>query len=83
MHNQPLDSGGQRTAATDDARIPALLSLGHIRRHYVPLGERTIFRMIATGAFPPADIRIGGKVRFWKRETVEAWIDAQAREGGR
>jgi len=44
----------------------ALLSLAMIRAHYVPLAQRTLFRMIATGAFPPADIRIGGKVRLWR-----------------
>jgi len=52
-----------------------------IRASYVPLAQRTLFRMIATGVFPPADIRIGGKVRFWRRETVEQWIETQAAEG--
>jgi predicted DNA-binding transcriptional regulator AlpA len=57
---------------------PALLTLFLIRRLFVPLGERTLFRMISKGTFPPADIRIGGKVRFWRRETVEAWISTNA-----
>jgi predicted DNA-binding transcriptional regulator AlpA len=53
---------------------PVLLTLALIRQHYFPVGERTIFRLIASGVFPKADIRMGGKLRLWKRETVEAWI---------
>jgi len=56
---------------------PVLLTLAMIRRHYVPLGERTIFRMISAGTFPKADVAIGRKLRLWKRETVEAWIARQ------
>ncbi|MCL2647167.1 MAG: hypothetical protein FWD61_09200 [Phycisphaerales bacterium] len=58
--------------------IPALLTKALIRKHYIPAGERTLDRWIASGTFPHPDIAIGGKVRYWKRETVEAWIDAQA-----
>ena len=53
---------------------PALLTLALVRRFYLPVGERTLFRMISAGTFPRADIGIGGKLRLWKRETVEAWI---------
>jgi len=55
---------------------PQLLILAMIRQHYVPIAARTIFRMISSGRFPKADIGIGGKIRLWKRETVEAWIAA-------
>jgi predicted DNA-binding transcriptional regulator AlpA len=58
--------------------IPALLTKSLIRKHYIPAGERTLDRWISSGAFPRADIAIGTKVRFWRRGTVEAWIDAQA-----
>ncbi len=54
---------------------PALLTLAMVRRLYLPVGTRTLFRMISAGTFPKADIGIGGKLRLWKRETVEAWID--------
>jgi len=37
---------------------PELLTLAIIRKHYLPLGSRTLFRMIATGTFPKADISI-------------------------
>lgn len=59
----------------------ALLTKALIRRFYVPVGERTLDRWIASDRFPRADIAIGGKARFWKRETIEQWIGAQA-EGG-
>ncbi len=49
-----------------------------IRRYYVPIASRTLFRLISSGRFPKADIGIGGKLRLWKRETVEAWIASNA-----
>jgi predicted DNA-binding transcriptional regulator AlpA len=55
---------------------PALLTLAMVRRYYVPVASRTLFRLISAGQFPKADIGIGGKLRLWKRETVEAWIAA-------
>jgi predicted DNA-binding transcriptional regulator AlpA len=57
---------------------PALLTLAMIRRYYVPIASRTLFRLISSGRFPKADIGIGGKLRLWKRETVEAWIASNA-----
>jgi predicted DNA-binding transcriptional regulator AlpA len=67
----------------DNCRTPpALLTLALIREHYVPAGERTLHRWIASGQFPKPDIAIGGKVRYWKKETVQAWIDAQAANNG-
>jgi predicted DNA-binding transcriptional regulator AlpA len=56
--------------------IPALLTLKLIRKHFVPAGERTLHRWISSGGFPRPDLAIGGKVRYWRRETVEAWIEA-------
>jgi len=71
----------ESTAAQDRQAVPALLTKAMIRRHYVPAGERTLDRWISSGTFPRADISIGGKVRYWKRQTVEGWINAQV-EGG-
>ena len=62
--------------------IPALLTKALIRKHYVPAGERTLDRWISSGTFPRPDIALGGKVRYWKGQTVEAWIDAQAQSDG-
>jgi predicted DNA-binding transcriptional regulator AlpA len=62
---------------------PALLTLALIRRHYVPAGGRTLHRWISSGRFPRPDISIGAKVRYWKRETVEAWIDNHTKGGTR
>jgi len=58
---------------------PELLTLAIIRKHYLPLGSRTLFRMIATGTFPKADISIGGKTRLWKRVTVVSWIEQKSK----
>jgi predicted DNA-binding transcriptional regulator AlpA len=66
----------------DRQNVPVLLTKALIRKHYIPAGERTLDRWISSGQFPRADIAIGGKVRYWKRETVEAWINAQAQGGG-
>ena len=66
----------------DRQAIPALLTKALIRKHYIPVGERTLDRWISSRQFPRPDIAIGGKVRYWRRETVEAWIEAQAAGGG-
>jgi len=58
--------------------IPQLLTKLLIRKHYLPAGQRTLDRWISAGQFPRPDISIGGKVRYWRRETVEQWIEAQA-----
>jgi predicted DNA-binding transcriptional regulator AlpA len=49
-----------------------------IRRYYVPIASRTLFRLMSSGQFPKADIGIGGKLRLWKRETIERWIATQS-----
>jgi hypothetical protein len=67
--------------AQDRRAIPALLTKTLIREHYIPAGGRTLDRWISSGHFPRPDIAFGGKVRYWKRETVEAWIEARARGG--
>jgi predicted DNA-binding transcriptional regulator AlpA len=65
-----------------DNPLPALLTLALIRKHFVPAGERTLHRWISSGQFPRPDIAIGGKVRYWRIETVRAWIEARASDGG-
>jgi predicted DNA-binding transcriptional regulator AlpA len=61
----------------DPQVLPQLLTKSLIRRHYLPAGQRTLDRWISAGTFPRPDISIGGKVRYWRRETVEQWIAAQ------
>lgn len=56
---------------------PAMLTKLLIRKHFLPISERTFDRMVSAGKFPPADLPIGGKIRLWKRETVEQWISDQ------
>ena len=62
---------------------PALLTKTLIRRHYLPIGERTLDRWTSSGHFPRPDIAIGGKARFWKRDTVEGWIETQSAQPSR
>ena len=70
---------GEKASIPDsDSTPPALLTLSMLRRHYLPLAQRTLFRMISAGAFPAADIKIGSKIRLWRRQTIEGWIDATA-----
>ena len=59
-----------------ETTIPNLLTKQLIRRFYVPAGARTLDRWIAAGVFPKADVAIGRKVRYWKRDTLTAWIAA-------
>lgn len=61
-------------------QLPALLTLALIHKHFVPLGIRTLYRMISAGTFPRADVRLGEKIRLWKRETVENWIESSGAE---
>jgi predicted DNA-binding transcriptional regulator AlpA len=68
-------------AAPERQTPPALLTMSLIRRHYVPAGGRTLQRWVSAGRFPKPDIAFGGKVRYWKRETVERWIAAQTAAG--
>ncbi len=57
---------------------PALLTKKLIVKFFVPVGERTLDHWISAGTFPRPDIAIGGKTRFWRRETIQRWIDENA-----
>jgi predicted DNA-binding transcriptional regulator AlpA len=69
------------TPHDSERQIPALLTKALIRKLYVPMGERTLDRWIASGLFPRPDIALGGKTRYWKRETVQQWIDSHSNAG--
>lgn len=58
--------------------LPALLTKSLILSHFIPVGVRTLDRWIAAKEFPAAEIAKGAKLRFWRRETVENWIEANA-----
>ena len=75
---QDQPSGIYAAASIKTEELPALINLKMIRNRYVPLSDRTIFRMISAGTFPKADVQLGGKVRLWKRATIESWIDEQS-----
>ena len=72
---QDQPGGTNAATAIKTEELPALINLTMIRHRYVPLSNRTIFRMISAGTFPKADVQLGGKVRLWKRTTIENWID--------
>ncbi len=54
---------------------PALLSAALVRRHYLPIAKRTFDRWLSAGTFPAPDMKLSSKAHFWKRETVENWIE--------
>jgi predicted DNA-binding transcriptional regulator AlpA len=68
-----------RRAVVDVSRseLPELLTKPMILKQFLPCGHRTLFRWMASGVFPKPDISIGGKVRYWRKSTILAWIDAQ------
>ncbi len=72
----------QAAAVGDRQAPPALLTSKLVRLHFLPIAERTFWRWVSAGQFPKPDLAISGKAKFWKRETVETWIDAQAGKGG-
>ena len=62
------------------AELPELITAAIIRKRILPVGERTFWRWVSSGTFPRPDISVGGKVRLWRRETVETWIEERSRE---
>lgn len=43
----------------------------------VSLGERTARRWLTTGAFPPPDARLAGKLLRWRASTIRTWVESQ------
>lgn len=73
-----MSTGAVHTLEHRGAAPSALLTLAMIREEYLPLGERTVFRLISSGKFPRPDVAIGAKIRLWRRETVERWVATQS-----
>jgi predicted DNA-binding transcriptional regulator AlpA len=57
---------------------PPLLVDVRTAARLIAVGERTLWRWVATGVFPPPDIAVGTKFRRWRRSTVEDWIVRQS-----
>ena len=76
-----MDTHTDRKSSSDanPNPLPGLLTAGHITNRLIPIDARTLYRWISAGMFPKADIAIGAKVRFWRRETVENWINERPR----
>ncbi len=52
---------------------PILIDVGEVAR-LLSVGQRSLWRWISTGDFPPPDVALGRKFRRWRRETVLRWI---------
>ena len=65
--------------ALANAALPTrlLLSVKQVAQA-LGIGERTVWRLSATGELPDA-IRIG-RLRRWRRSTLEAWLARAERE---
>ena len=50
-----------------------LMSIAEISKA-LGIGIRTLWRWVSSGQFPKPDLSIG-RVRRWKVETIQAWID--------
>lgn len=48
----------------------------------ISLGERTARRWLTTGALPPPDARLAGKLLRWRASTIQEWIQLQFSNGG-
>ncbi len=55
----------------DDRRILKKRDLGARGRNYCH--PATLERWIATGRFPPPDLRLPGNEKAWYQSTVDAW----------
>ena len=42
------------------------------------ISRRTLWRWISSGRFPQPDLAVG-RIRRWKHETVEEWIESHSR----
>lgn len=66
-----------------DQQAEALLLRPATVARRLEIGLRTLWRWVATGEFPPPDLRRGPKIVRWKASTVRAWIEANAQGGSR
>ncbi len=69
------------TALDEDAMPISLLRLPHVIAR-VGLKRTAIYEGVRLGTFP-APIRLGRRCVAWPSDTVEAWIAARIKEGGR
>ena len=55
---------------------PDLLSMAQISAK-TGISQRCLWRWIACGTFPKADVAVG-RIRRWRTDTVEGWIGKQS-----
>ena len=73
----PQKVGSRRLGGRAGANSPMLLTLNGLADE-LAFGRRTVTRYLASGFIPPADVQVGPgrKGRRWRRDRVEAWIEA-------
>lgn len=59
-----------------ESTLPEALTKHLITKLVLPVGVRTLERMLAAETFPDPDFRLGAKA-FWRRGTVLAWLNSQ------
>lgn len=48
------------------------------RQGYLNISRATFYRLISSGNFPEP-ILIGTKMKFWRKEDIDAWINEQSK----
>lgn len=51
-------------------------------RRLVPISHSTVWRMVASGAFPKP-FKLGPRVTVWRWSEVEAWLDGRRSQPSR
>jgi predicted DNA-binding transcriptional regulator AlpA len=65
----------RQEAAVSNRAYDALMWDAKLVALALNVGQRTLWRWIAAGTFPPPDLSIGAKIRRWRRQTVLDWIE--------
>ncbi|HWE40684.1 MAG TPA: helix-turn-helix domain-containing protein [Isosphaeraceae bacterium] len=69
---------GEGAPALAPADLDYLMRLREVSEA-VQISTRTLYKMLAARTFPAADLRCGSRITRWRRSTVRAWMDANAR----
>lgn len=42
---------------------------------FLGIHRRTVFRLINSGELPPPDVKVGRKLRRWRSDTIQEWLE--------
>lgn len=65
MNADAIDGSTPCRLAHDAAEVARLIGVG----------KRTLYRLVASGHFPRADVQLG-RIHRWRRSTIENWLSA-------